>query len=68
MAALLNWQYMRSHAKLQNPLQLCSAHGDFPVGRPDAQDEKTYSQLAGIQWFRCWLEAGRVGDFTVTIK
>ena len=27
MAALLNWQQMRPHAKSQNPLQLCSAHG-----------------------------------------
>ena len=30
MAALLNWQQMRPHAKSQNPLQLCSVHGDFP--------------------------------------
>ena len=43
MAALLNWQQTRPHAKSQNPLQLCSAHGDFPsrLGRPDVQDEKT---------------------------
>ena len=30
MAALLNWQQMRPHAKSQNPLQRCIAHGDFP--------------------------------------
>ena len=35
MAALLNWQQMRPHAKSQNPLQLCSAHGDFPVDWAD---------------------------------
>ena len=35
MAALLNWQQMRTHAKSQNPLQLCSAHGDFPVDWAD---------------------------------
>ena len=35
MAALLNWQQMRPHAKFQNPLQLCSAPGDFPVDRAD---------------------------------
>ena len=35
MAALLNWQQMRPHAKPQNPLQLCSAHGDFPVDWAD---------------------------------
>ena len=33
IAALLNRQQMRPHAKSQNPLQLCSAHGDFPVDR-----------------------------------
>ena len=31
MAALLNRQQMRPHAKSQNSLQLCSAHGDFPI-------------------------------------
>ena len=31
MAALLNRQQMRPHAKPQNPLQLCCAHGDFPL-------------------------------------
>ena len=35
MAALLNRQLMRPHAKSQNPLQLCSAHGDFPVDWAD---------------------------------
>ena len=35
MAALLNWQQMRPHAKSQNPVQLCSAHGDFPVDWAD---------------------------------
>ena len=35
MAALLNRQQMRPHAKSQNPLQLCSAHGDFPVDWAD---------------------------------
>ena len=35
MAALLNQQQMRPHAKPQNPLQLCSAHGDFPVDWAD---------------------------------
>ena len=35
MAALLNWQQMRPHAKSQNPLQLCSAHGEFPVDWAD---------------------------------
>ena len=35
MVALLNWQQMRPHAKSQNPLQLCSAHGDFPVDWAD---------------------------------
>ena len=31
MAALLNRQQIRPHAKSQNPLQRCSAPGDFPV-------------------------------------
>ena len=35
MAALLNWQQMRPHAKPQNPLQLGSAHEDFPVDWAD---------------------------------
>ena len=35
MAALLNRQQMRPHAKSQNPLQLCSAHGSFPVDWTD---------------------------------
>ena len=35
MAALLNRQQMRPHAKSQNPLQLCSAHVDFPVDWAD---------------------------------
>ena len=33
MAALLNWEQMRPHAKPQSSLELCSAHGDFPVDR-----------------------------------
>ena len=35
MAALLNWQQMKPHAKSQNPLQLCSAHGHLPVDWAD---------------------------------
>ena len=35
MAALLNRQLMRPHAKSQNPPQLCSAHGDYPIDWAD---------------------------------
>ena len=31
MAALLNWQQMRAHAKFENPLQLCRSHRVSPV-------------------------------------
>ena len=41
MAALLNWQQMRPHAKSQNPLQLCSAHGDFPVDWADRRRRRS---------------------------